>query len=185
MLPHRNISPHFPWKNLFSISNRRLRRWLNILLGYWHADAKCHLKMTMNRCSVFLPRKRKTENLQAKGGTSRGSGPEERQLTYNHILLSLRDRTNLHMQLRLSLVSPRGSTHHLYGSAPSKLCYIRLQRSSPPCLSSLTLLLSQQHSAEKLCLWPQCQNTTFGDGMGAGLLDKPCVCIPLMDGRFL
>lgn len=44
----------------------------------------------------------------------------------------LRDWTNLQMQLCLSLVSPRGSTHHLYGSAPAKLYYIRLQRSSPP-----------------------------------------------------
>lgn len=60
----------------------------------------------------------------------------------------LRDWANLQMQLCSSLVSPRGSTHHLYGSAPTKLYYIRLQRSSPPFLSGLTLLLSKQHSAD-------------------------------------
>lgn len=98
----------------------------------------------------FCPEKEKQRICKLRGHPQR---------TDNHFLLSLRDRTNLQMQLRLSLVSPRGSTHHLYGSAPSKLCYIRLQRSSPPCLSGLTLLLSQQHSAEKLSLRPQCQNT--------------------------
>lgn len=66
----------------------------------------------------------------------------------NHFLLSWGDRANLQMQLCLSLVSPRGSTHRLYGSALTKLYYIRLQRSSPPFLSGLTLLLSEQHSAD-------------------------------------
>lgn len=97
----------------------------------------------------FYPKKN-PENLQAKKAhpanlnLRRTSWWPDRQ----SFSTELRDWANLQMQLCLSVVSPRGSTHHLYGSAPTKLYYIRLQRSSPPFLSGLTLLLSEQHSAD-------------------------------------
>lgn len=161
------------------------------LIYYFAIDVlKHHLKITMNRPSVFLS-ERKTENYHAKKTHPANPNLRRRQnktTATQSFSTELRDWMNLQMQLCLSLVSPRGSTHHLYGSAPTKLYYISLQPSSPPFLSGLTLL-SKQHLADTE--QPEHSNWFFvanGSGLtlsnflslktaGPGLLNKHCVCI--------
>lgn len=96
-------------------------RWI---IYYFAFDTlKHHLKMTMNRPSVFLSERKPKYQDAKKTHPAKPKPKEHKTEARQSFSTELRDWENLQTQLCLSLVSPRGSTHRLYGSAPTKLYY--------------------------------------------------------------
>lgn len=188
MLYHKNISPQYGQPSVCAFFGKAvfhpgsalqtLDEYITLLLTC------CHVKMTMNRTSVFLP-ERKTENVQAK--KARPTNPNPRSTNWRPDNYSL-PSWGIGQICRCSslLASPRGYTRNLYGCVPTKIILLDscvpllplspVSHSFSPSSSRLTLNSWSRETVSLATISGRTrQLLAFDYGRGVGLMHKHCV----------